>query len=640
MFRLEEIHGRCALLACIAIVAAGVAGPAAAQTGPLPAGEIILGPVARGLSFPSATPGPPDGRGTTVPKITNGAEADIYLQTQVNTSLSTKSFVDSTSSPAVVLLTTAPVQYVRFYGGGAGQQGAFLAPSNVVRGLTAAQVKDALALPFMPTMQTVVQVPAGSCLIIGTGGPILGSLVPPLGVWGNGGTVQVYLIGKNVGGGCGTGIPGFTGTFVNGQAIGSGAFLYGPHLAGGNAGAVAAALDRGPYPIQFSGMDGLYNALDLLNTGGDSSLLRSAMLQLDGELHASTQTVMIGDSLYLRQALLGRMRQAAFAGPSRNGSALAFGGPSLALADGTDPRLDNVRSDYGPGFGDLAQTPPPEREQSTTFWIQGVGAWGSIQGNGDTAGLNRTLAGFIAGADHRFAANWFAGVAGGYTNSSVTIGDRSSASTISSAHVAAYTGAGFGPWSVRAALSASFNTIAASRTVVFPGFSDALSATYNATTTQLFGEVGYGVAVGRITAEPFAGLSFVHLDARGFAEKGTPGVAALSSPGNSDNIGFSTVGVRAATDLDLSDSVVLTPRLSVAWQHAYGDVAPTATLAFSSNGASFTTTALPLARDAALIEAGAALRFNRQVALEVSYLGQLASGIQDTWLTGRLSLRF
>ena len=616
-------------LACLCALAA-FSGPSLAQTGPLPPGEIVTGPVARGQSFTSVGQ-----QGTTVPSIANGIDANVFLGPLITPT--TLPFANSAASSAVATFTTAPTQYVRFYTpGSSNQAGSYVVGSNQVRGLTPAQIRNVLALPVLPTMQTVVQLPAGTCLLIGTGGAIL---TPPT-VWGNGGAVQTYLIGASPNGGCSSGIPTYTGTFVNGQPIGAGAFLYAPHLGGGNAGAVAAALDRGPYPAQFSGMDGLYNALDLLNDGGDSSQLRNAMLQLDGEVHASTQSVMLGDSLYLRQALLGRMRQAAFADAAGAGSALAFGGPSLAYADGTDPRLGDVRSDFGRGFDETAQAPPAEGERRTAFWVQGVGAWGSIQGNGNTAGLSRSLAGFIAGADHRFASNWFAGLPGGYTTSSVTVADRQSAGTIGSAHLAAYTGASFGPWNVRAAASASLSTIATSRTVSFPGFVDGLGATYNATTTQLFGEVGYGVTVGKATAEPFAGMSVVHLDAGGFTETGTPGIAALSSSGNRATLGFSTLGVRAATNVDLGDDAVLTPHVSVAWQHAYGDVAPTATLAFTSNGAAFTTTALPLARDAALIEAGAALRFNRQLALEVSYLGQLAAGTQDTWLTGRMSLRF
>ncbi len=616
-------------LACLCALAA-FTGPALAQTGPLPPGQIVVGPVARGQSFTSVGQ-----QGTTFPSIANGIDANDYLGLLITPT--TLSFVNSAASPAVAVLTTAPTQYVRFYTpGSSNQAGSFVVGSNQVRGLTATQIRDVIALPFVPTMQTVVQLPAGTCLLIGTAGSIL---TPPT-VWGKGGAVQEYLIGRSTNGGCSSGTPGFTGSFVNGQPIGAGAFLYAPHLGGGNAGAVAAALDRGPYPALFSGMDGLYNALDLLNTGSDSSQLRNAMLQLDGEVHASTQTVMLGDSLYLRQALLGRMRQAAFVATSGAGSALAFGGPSLAYADGADPRLGDVRSDYGPGFGDTAQAPPAQSDRATAFWVQGVGAWGSMQGNGNAAGLSRTLAGFIAGADHRFASNWFAGLAGGYTTSAVTVADRQSAATIGSAHLAAYTGASFGPWNVRAAASASLSTIATSRTVSFPGFVDGLGATYNATTTQLFGEAGYGVTVGKVTAEPFAGMSVVHLESGGFTETGTPGIAALSSSGNRATLGFSALGVRAATDFGLSDDAALTPHVSVAWQHAYGDVAPTATLAFTSNGAAFTTTALPLARDTALIEAGASLRFNRQLALEVTYLGQFAAGTQDTWLTGRMSMRF
>ena len=617
-----------ALAGLCVLAAFGV--PALAQTGPLPPGVIVVGPVARGQSFASAGQ-----QGTTVPSIANGIDANSFLGPLITPT--TLPFVNSAASSAVATLTTAPTQYVRFYApGSSNQAGSFLVGSNQVRGLTPAQLRDVLALPVLPTMQTVVQLPAGTCLLIGTAGSIL---TPPT-VWGNGGAVQAYLIGRSPNGGCSSGVPGFTGTFLNGQPIGAGAFLYAPHLGGGNAGAVAAALDRGPYPAQFSGMDGLYNALDLLNTGGESSQLRTAMLQLDGEVHASTQSVMLGDSLYLRQALLGRMRQASFVGASGAGSALAFGGPSLAHADGADPRLGDRRSDHGPGFGETAQATPEESEGRTAFWVQGVGAWGSMQGNGDAAGLSRTLAGFIAGADHRFAPNWFAGIAGGYTTSAVTVANRLSAATIGSTHLAAYTGASFGPWSLRAAASASLSTITTSRTVAFPGFVDGLGATYTAATTQLLGEVGYGVTVGKATAEPFLGMSVVHLDTGGFTETGAPGIAALGSSGSSATIGFSALGVRAATNVDLGANAVLTPRVSIAWQHAYGTVAPTATLAFTSNRAAFTTAALPLARDTALIEAGAALRFNRQLALEVAWFGQFAAGTQDTWLTGRLSLRF
>ncbi len=627
------------LVVAVALVLAGFTASAVAQTGPLPPGQVVVGPVVRGQSFPLPV-GAPGRRGTSVPSITNGLEANNFLLPAIITP-ATLSFINSTASSAVAILTAAPTQYVRFYdpATGSGQVGNFIAPSNAVRGLTPAQIRDVLALPFQPTMQTLVRVPTGTCLLIGTAGPIAG--------WGNGGATQVYVIGRDRGGGCGSTalFPTFIplDSYLQGQGIGALALVYGPRAGGGNAGAVAAALDRGPFPAQFSGMDTLYGNLDLLNYG-DATQLRAALLQLAGEVHASTQTALLGDSLYLRQTVLGRMRQASARASAGPVSALGYGGPMLASADAGTPRPRDVASDFGPG---LADARPPVNDEplrdaapETEFWLQGVAAWGQLQGIGDTAGLNRNLAGFFAGVDRRLASRWFAGLAGGYTSSSVGIGDRSSAATIGSLHVAAYTGAAFGAWDLRAGAAASFNSLATNRNINFAGFSEAESARYGATTTQLFAEAGYGIALGRLAVQPFGGFAVVHLDTDGFSENGTPGAASLTASGSSNTLGFSTLGVRAATSFELGDAMVLTPQASIGWQHAYGNTAPTSTLAFQANGATFTTTALPLARDVAIVEAGLVLHLNRQLAFQMSYFGQLAAGVQDAWLTARLSLQF
>ncbi|MPZ12782.1 MAG: hypothetical protein GEU89_21695, partial [Kiloniellaceae bacterium] len=49
----------------------------------------------------------------------------------------------------------------------------------------------------------------------------------------------------------------------------------------------------------------------------------------------------------------------------------------------------------------------------------------------------------------------------------------------------------------------------------------------------------------------------------------------------------------------------VTPRLSAAWQHGFGDLTPAASLAFAgTTNADFTVTGVPLARDSAVIDAG------------------------------------
>ncbi|MGY4427217.1 outer membrane autotransporter protein [Bradyrhizobium sp. JR6.1] len=217
---------------------------------------------------------------------------------------------------------------------------------------------------------------------------------------------------------------------------------------------------------------------------------RQAFDALSGELHASTQTAMLDDSRYLRDAVLGRLRQSSFAESGGPMAALSSGGPQLATMDSMAASSALAYAGGSrPGFP--LKAPPlaaPARIPDTTFWAQGVGAWGRFGGDGNASGMTRDLAGFFSGVDHRFAPNWIAGIAGGYTNSSLRIGDRSSSANIDTAHLAGYVGGNYGAFSLRGGAGASFSTLDTSRSIIFPDFFDSARARYNATTAQVFGD--------------------------------------------------------------------------------------------------------------------------------------------------------
>jgi len=620
--QLFPVRSACVLGAAVAL-AGGDAGDARSQNLPLPPGQLIVGPVYRG---PPACPNPLC-YGTSVPSIATGDDANLYLSLKY----SVPPYTPGTS--AAVVQTTAPTQYVRFYLPG-GAVGGFIVGSNEVRGLTPTQIQNVLALQNTPTMETLVQVPAGTCLLVGPVNPNFGQ---------QGGAIQEFLVGKSQGGpGCGP-VPQYIdpSDFINQQPIGARALFYEPRAGGGNAGAVAGALDRGPYPALFTPMDGMYNSLDVLNYGNPAPL-RAALTQLDGEVYASAKTVMLSDSLYLRETLLGRMRQAFFAGSPGPLAALASGGPTLAYADDSQtpsPPVLAYADEHSSAFP-IKAPPLVPPAPTTVYWAQGIGAWGHLEGAGSAADVSRDLAGVFLGADRRVASNWLAGIAAGYTNSSLDISNPASSADINTAHLAGYTAATYGHWTLRGAAAASFNMLDTSRTIAFPGFAEAVTAHYDAPAAQVFGEAGYGIALGQIAAEPFAGLAFVHLSPDGFSESGGTGAAALEGDSGSDNIGYSTLGVRAAANWALTGAMVLTPHASAAWQHALGPVASTAALAFATNGAPFTATGVPLARDAALIDVGLDLHVNAQMTVAVSYFSQLADRIQDNSVQGSLRWRF
>ena len=154
----------------------------------------------------------------------------------------------------------------------------------------------------------------------------------------------------------------------------------------------------------------------------------------------------------------------------------------------------------------------------------------------------------------------------------------------------------------------------------------------------MFGEVGYGMTLNRLAIEPLAGLAYVHVHDNSFLESG--GAAVLSGSGASENLGYSTLGIRAATALPLANGTVLVPRASVQWQYAFGDVTPTAGLAFQGTGTGFTVAGIPIARNTALVEGGVDWRFSPQAKLGASYQGELAAHAESHAFKGAFSWNF
>ena len=348
---------------------------------------------------------------------------------------------------------------------------------------------------------------------------------------------------------------------------------------------------------------------------------------MSGEVYGSEQTTLLDDTRLMRDAIIGRLRQAAYAGASGPLGALAAGGPQVAAAGG--------------GGGQAAARRRPATRltaRGVTFWTQGVGAFDQFSGNGNAAQVHDTIGGVFLGVDALVGNAWRVGVAAGYTNSSVDIDDRNSSATINAAHFGVYAGTSVGAVNLRTGGEYAWNGIDTSRTVAFPGFTEQESAHPNASTGQIFAEAGYGFAIGRFAAEPFASLAYVHLGSAGVSETG--GVAALNGSGNSMDVGLASLGMRVATSYVLGNGWAVIPSASLGWQHAIGEVTPTAALTFQSTGASFTSSGVPIARDQAIVGVGVDLRVTAQLKLGLSYAGELAGRVQDNAVKANFTWNF
>ncbi|MFI3905736.1 autotransporter outer membrane beta-barrel domain-containing protein, partial [Ochrobactrum sp. S1502_03] len=186
-------------------------------------------------------------------------------------------------------------------------------------------------------------------------------------------------------------------------------------------------------------------------------------------------------------------------------------------------------------------------------------------------------------------------------------------------------------------LAYSWHNLEMGRSVAFNGFSDSLSADYNAGTFQIFGELGYKLNVtSRATIEPYANLAYVHLRTDGFTEKGSNG-AALSVQSDSMDTTLSTLGFRASTSFELG-SIVTTAHSDLGWRHGFGDVIPSSTASFAAGSDMFTTVGNSIGKDTALIEAGLDFAVSKNATLGVAYQGQFGSRLSQNGVNANFSV--
>ncbi|MBB3933080.1 outer membrane autotransporter protein [Kaistia hirudinis] len=333
---------------------------------------------------------------------------------------------------------------------------------------------------------------------------------------------------------------------------------------------------------------------------------------LSGEAYASATSIIAQDSIYLRQAVTGRVWQSL--------DTKGVGGPNAAA--------------LGAATG-------------LAVWGQGYGAWGDIDSDGNAASVSRDTGGFFAGVDGAVADGVRLGVLGGYGRSTFEIDDRASSGDIDTYSLGGYGGARIGAIGLLGAASYSWNDTSIGRTVAFPGYVGANNASYQLGTTQLFGEAnwhfdlsppGAETAYGKAWLEPFVAPAYVNLGSADVTESGSS--SALTGTTGGEDLFYVTLGARAATMIKLENEASIVPRIMLAWQHAFDDVDPTAQLAFVGGGLPFSVAGVPIAEDTAVVNAGVDYNFNSKVSAGLTYSGQFGDGLQDNAVKGNLDIKF
>jgi outer membrane autotransporter protein len=567
----------------------------------VPDGQILIGPVFRR-------------NGSVVPSITTGTDANTYIFSVAPT----QAFLNS--DPAAVIHTSVPTQYVRVYTSGISKPvGGFIAPSDLVRGLTPSQIRDVLALPFLPNSMTIVKVPAGTFVLYGTAAPILGNFaanppsIPSPGPWGHGGVIQGDLIGITSDPNARNAAFVPAGDYVNQQPIGVFALSYQPRGGGGNAGAVAEALDLAVPPPQFSDMDNVYNSLDLLNIGYPGPL-QSALMQLDGEAYADFASVEIAGAKMFMETVRTQLRL---------------------------ERLDTGTTYDAGSDGKETSTPNTVRQSRVCapgIWFTGFGGGGTVSGDNGSHGLNYAIGGPAIGIDIRVNPAFLVGGALSYERSGLSTSGISGNGNIDTYVAGLYASYEDAQWYADATVGYAYSHGALERSVVFPGVSRTAQGSPNANEFLSTAETGYRLSAGEHTAvTPFAMFQGIVIGQNAFGESGA-GAIDLHVGSQTSASASSVLGVELSHRLDIGSKWPLLMTLRAGWGHDFANIGRSIKASFEgARGPAFTVNGAPAARDWAVVGTGLAVRV-KGVDLFVHYDG-LVAGTQWTQ-SGTVGIQF
>jgi len=337
-----------------------------------------------------------------------------------------------------------------------------------------------------------------------------------------------------------------------------------------------------------------------------------ALDQLTGEIYPTVSTVIQQQSVHLREAIGGRLRQS------------ETGGGSGALA----------RTAKAAGAATVALDPA----QASVLWAQGYGGWGEASASGTAAGVSSATGGIFGGLDGEMNDVVRAGIVAGYGRTLFDVDGRSSAGSMNSFDLGVYAGGQFGAFGLRGGASYTLHDVEVERTVAFGTLSERQSAGYLVGTTQVFGEAAYRVGLAGYAFEPFASLAYVDVSGASVREGGS-GAAGLAVDVDGQETFYTTLGARLATTFDLGGGT-LTPSVTVGWQHASGDTTPTATMRFLAGSTAFDIQGMPIAESTVVVGAGFVYGLSDSLTLQMNYAGQFAAGASSNAFAARFSQRF
>lgn len=272
-------------------------------------------------------------------------------------------------------------------------------------------------------------------------------------------------------------------------------------------------------------------------------------------------------------------------------------------------------------------------------WAEALG--GRREAGSDNATkLREDSYGFLAGADATVLGPWRLGVSGGYRQAEISGPDAytGEADIKSQTYVTAYTTGAWGSWRAHAGAGVSNARIETRRSMALTDVvADELTAAYDGTVLNAFGELSYRLPLSHLEVEPFVGATFIRAETDLVRETGkvANSGAALTIVGEQNKVQFATLGVKART----AWAGPLAFDGSLGYRRGFGDLELTGRHLLN-NRVDIPVVGPKLSENAAVVEVGAVWRVTDPVTANLGYSGVIGDQGADHNLGLGLTMLF
>lgn len=283
----------------------------------------------------------------------------------------------------------------------------------------------------------------------------------------------------------------------------------------------------------------------------NNSQIRAALDAISGEIYGSATTVGVEANSGRLRRMANRLRGLGGPGGFYMDGARVLASqtpagkqnPDIALAGYTEEFPLNEIDESCIGCGDTLDACGCGYFYNA--WVEGWGAGGNIQDDGNAASVNYGFSGTAFGLDHWVDPEWVVGLGGAVTYSDIRAASVASTGNVDGYHLSLYTRKTWGNHYLIAIGGLGYHDYDVTRRIAVDTVDVTATGDYFGYEFDLFFEKGWNWRWGETHFQPFIGVQYIALTHNGFTESGAGGLNLTTRRQDFDSL-RGTFGARLA----------------------------------------------------------------------------------------------